>query len=72
VFAKLAEGHALACNYKINNHTYTKGYYLADEIYPRWAMFVKKITKPSGQKKSCFAKHRDSCRKDIERAFGVL
>jgi hypothetical protein len=34
LFAKLASGEAPACNYKVNGHDYTMGYYLADNIYP--------------------------------------
>jgi hypothetical protein len=39
----------------------TKKYYLADGIYPRWAIFVKTIS-------GC----QEACGKDAERAFGVL
>jgi hypothetical protein len=43
LFAKLASGEAPACNYKVNGHKCTLGYYLADDIYPFWATFMKTI-----------------------------
>ena len=72
VFAKLTEGEAPEVNYNINGHNYTMGYYLADGIYPEWATFVKTIQNPKGKKKKCFSQNQEGCRKDIERAFGVL
>jgi hypothetical protein len=72
VFSKLVEGHAPPCNYEINDHKYTKGYYPADGIYPSWATFAKTISTPTGQKNCHFVERQESCRKDVERAFGVL
>jgi hypothetical protein len=33
---------------------------------------VKTISAPTGQKNCHFAERQESCRKDVERAFGVL
>jgi hypothetical protein len=72
IFARLAEGEGPQVNYNINGHDYSMGYYLADGIYPSWATFVKTIPEPQGNKKKYFAKAQEACRKDVERAFGVL
>ncbi|CAL5409744.1 unnamed protein product [Camellia sinensis] len=72
LFAELTRGRALAANYTINNHAYTMGYYFADGIYPRWATIVKTISQPQGAKRQLFARMQEACRKDVERAFGVL
>ncbi|XP_047943195.1 uncharacterized protein LOC125190037 [Salvia hispanica] len=48
------------------------GYYLADDIYPRWPVFLKTISCPIGERRVLFAAKQESARKDVERAFGVL
>jgi hypothetical protein len=72
VFGRLAIGNSPEVSYNINGHHYTKGYYLADGIYPPWATFVKTISAPQGEMRKRFAQEQESARKDVERAFGAL
>jgi hypothetical protein len=72
VFARLAEGDAPVFNYEINDHPYNKYYYLADGIYPDWSTFVKISHEPVEEKNRRFVKRHEVCRKNVERAFGVL
>jgi hypothetical protein len=55
-----------------NNLTYEKGYYLCDDIYPRWATFVKPLVSPSCNKEHDFHYAHAAARKDVERTFEIL
>ena len=44
LFVNLAKERAPEVNYTINDHDYTMGYYLADDIYLSWATLVKSIS----------------------------
>ncbi|XP_026396050.1 uncharacterized protein LOC113290680 [Papaver somniferum] len=74
LFDKMVNGLAAPCNYRINGHSYDKGYYLADNIYPRLSCIVQsfKILLPNQPVKSLFNKYQQAKRKDVERAFGTL
>ena len=72
LFANLANGIAPPANYTILGKNYNMGYYLADGIYPKWSTLVQTIHEPRGPKKKLFASTQESCRKDVECAFGVL
>jgi len=72
LFANLARGIAPPAHYVIQGKEYDMGYYLADGIYPKWSTLVQTIHDPITHKKKLFAAKQESCRKDVERAFGVL
>jgi hypothetical protein len=68
----LYNGKSMEVSYTLNGKERTTPYYLADGIYPDWTVFVKSLTAPVSEKQSHFAKEQEACRKDVERAFGVL
>jgi len=72
VFDDLANGRAPSVEFHVNDNIYSLGYYLADGIYPDWATLVKSIPLPVSNKQKVFSEQQESCRKDMERAFGVL
>ncbi|KAA1081131.1 hypothetical protein PGT21_050295 [Puccinia graminis f. sp. tritici] len=72
LFKNLLNGQAPKCEYSINGHDYKQGYYLANGIYPDWAVFVKTLSEPEGLEQKHFVKMQEGRRKDVERAFGVL
>ncbi|XP_058223192.1 uncharacterized protein LOC131332896 [Rhododendron vialii] len=65
-------GRAPPAHFVVNGSQYDTGYYLADGIYPKWATLVQTISQPQRRKKQHFARMQEACRKDVERAFGVL
>ncbi|XP_073286159.1 uncharacterized protein [Primulina huaijiensis] len=72
LFSNIAQGIAPRAHYTIGGKEYDTGYYLADRIYLKWSTIVQSIHDPHGPKKKYFAMKQESCRKDVERAFGVL
>ena len=48
LFSNLLNRIAPKCEYTINGHHYTLGYFLADRIYTDWSTLVKTISNPQG------------------------
>ncbi|XP_019093294.1 PREDICTED: uncharacterized protein LOC109129485 [Camelina sativa] len=71
-FFRPPEGRAPRVTYVVNGRQYKMAYYLTDGIYPKWVTLIQSITLPHGLKAKLFAQCQESCRKDVERAFGVL
>ncbi|KAI5018988.1 hypothetical protein ZWY2020_043876 [Hordeum vulgare] len=72
LFVQELKGEAPRVQFIVNGRQYNQGYYLADGIYPEWAVFVKTIALPQIEIDKLFARHQEGARKDVERAFGVL
>ncbi|XP_047979351.1 uncharacterized protein LOC125221271 [Salvia hispanica] len=72
LFADQCRGRGPAIEFTANGRRHHMGYYLADDIYPRWPVFLKTISCPIGEGRVLFAAKQESARKDVERAFGVL
>ncbi|GJU96590.1 ALP1-like protein isoform X1 [Tanacetum coccineum] len=69
---RIQRGHSPKVRFTVNGTEYTKGYYLADGIYPEWATIVKSFPCPQDPKRKKFKEMQEAARKDVERAFGVL
>jgi Plant transposon protein len=58
--------------FRIANRTFNKVWIMVDGIYPELSRFVKTISVPVSQAHRMYSKWQESCRKSVERAFGVL
>nr|GEY12438.1 Toll/interleukin-1 receptor (TIR) domain-containing protein [Tanacetum cinerariifolium] len=50
------------CSFVVNRHTYRKGYYLADDIYPAWSTFVKSFSVAGDEKSLKFKRVQKAAR----------
>ncbi|XP_039130886.1 uncharacterized protein LOC120267278 [Dioscorea cayenensis subsp. rotundata] len=71
-YVKIAQGIVPPTHYIIQGKEYNMGYYLANNIYSKWSTIVQTIHEPRSWKKKYFAMKQESCKKDVECAFGVL
>ncbi|KAG1463818.1 hypothetical protein G6F56_005204 [Rhizopus delemar] len=68
IFSWITEDTAHPTAFEVKGRQYDLGYYLANGIYPKYAMFIRTISAPITQK----AQAQEAVRKDVERGFGVL
>ena len=59
-------------NFFVNQRMYEMAYSLVDGIYPSYQTFVRSIRLAQSEPDKLIAKYQEGCRKNIERAFGVL
>ncbi|KAM2565696.1 hypothetical protein COP2_009168 [Malus domestica] len=72
LFNNLTKGKTHQLDYYINNRQYNMRYYLADDIYQKWATLVQAIPNPRNDAEKLFTLYQEAYRKDVERAFGIL
>ena len=72
VSGKMEELEAEAVPFKISTEQFNKVFILVDGIYPEYSRFVKGIKVPVTRREKKFSQWQEACRKDIERAFGIL
>ncbi|XP_066320806.1 uncharacterized protein [Miscanthus floridulus] len=58
LFVDQLRGEAPQVQYFVNGRQYSKPYYLADGIYPEWAVFVKSIRAPQSAEHKLFSEHQ--------------
>jgi Plant transposon protein len=58
--------------FMIADKMFNKVWIMVDGIYPELARFVKTIAVPLSKQHKLYSKWQESCRKAVERAFGVL
>ena len=58
--------------FTISNKIFTKLWIMVDGIYPELSRFVKTIAVPLSKQHRMYSKWQESCRKSVERAFGVV
>ncbi|XP_070667952.1 uncharacterized protein [Malus domestica] len=72
LFNNQTEGKLPQLDYYINDCQYNMGYYLPDDIYPKWTTLVQAIPNPMNDAQWWFTLHQDAYRKDVEKASGIL
>jgi glutathione S-transferase len=65
---RLALREGSQVEFEANSRQYNYDYFLADDIYPMWQMFVK----PKCKKQNQFHNAQAVARNDVERACGIL
>ena len=72
MWADIAAGEFPSAQYRIGESVETQLYFTADNIYPRYPVFIQSFGTSSDSKEAYFSKRLESVRKDVERAFGIL
>jgi hypothetical protein len=69
---RILNGTSGMFTFNISGETFTRKYYLADGIYPPWSIFATPTSNPISTGEKRYVRRQESCRKDVERLFGVV
>ncbi len=58
MFDNAVQGESPSDNFVVNGNAYQYAYWLGDELYPRYACFVKTFAKPQTRMQKCLPQHR--------------
>jgi hypothetical protein len=47
---QISMGKGLSVEFEANDHKYSYGYHLTEDIYPKWCTFVKQVVGPKCKK----------------------
>jgi hypothetical protein len=72
MFVDVIIGHTPEVSFTVNCREHHMGYYLTDDIYPSWLVFMKGVPIPQQEKHQFFSAKQASVRKDVEWALGLL
>ncbi|KAL7585600.1 hypothetical protein Lser_V15G41539 [Lactuca serriola] len=72
IFNGFCDASAPNYPFQVNGTTYSYGYYLVDDIYPEFVVFVKTLTCLGDPKRIKYKTYQEKAKNDVERAFGVL
>jgi Plant transposon protein len=59
-------------DFVINGKSFDMLWIMVDGIYPELSRFIKNISVPITEEHKYYSKWQESCRKSVERAFGIL
>lgn len=69
---QILEGTYGKRTFSICGQEFSRTYYLVDGIFPNWAVFATTLPHPVSVGEKRYSKRQESCRKDVERLFGVV
>lgn len=72
IFNEILQHKALELPFIVNGNEYKYGYYLDDEIYLEYAIFVKFYTYPQDKKRKMFKTTQEATIKDVKQNFGDI
>jgi hypothetical protein len=72
LFVDVIRGHTPEVSFIVNGHEHHMGYYLTDDIYPSWPVFMKGVPVPQQEKYRFFSAKQSTWRTDVECTFDLL